>query len=80
LDYKLSKDGRYLLRAYRKNDYDDVVEGYVIETGLGFLITIDYDHFKEIFQSKKKKEKLEKKDLDATGPQGPQAPGDDKKD
>jgi translocation and assembly module TamB len=55
LGYKLSKDGRYLLRAYRRNDYDDVVEGYVIETGIGFVITIDYDHFREIFESKKKK-------------------------
>jgi translocation and assembly module TamB len=55
LGYKLSKDGRYLLRVYRKNDYDDVVEGFVIETGIGFVITIDYDHFREIFESKKKK-------------------------
>jgi len=55
LGYKLSKDGRYLIRVYRKNDYDDVVEGYVVETGIGFIITIDYDHFREIFESKKKK-------------------------
>jgi len=62
LDYKLSKDGKYLLRAYRRNDYDDVIEGYVIETGLGFVITVDYNHFRELFQNKKKKQKsLEKK-------------------
>jgi translocation and assembly module TamB len=54
LDYKLSKDGRYVLRAYRRNDYDDVIEGYVIETAIGFIITIDYNHFREIFESKKK--------------------------
>ena len=54
-DYKLSKDGRYMLRAYRKNDYDDIVEGYVIETGVGFIITVDYNKFKEIFRGKKKK-------------------------
>jgi translocation and assembly module TamB len=57
LDYKLSKDGRYLLRAYRKNDYQGVLEGYIIETGVGFIITVDYNHFKEIFQSKKEKER-----------------------
>ncbi len=61
LDYKLSKDGRYLLRAYRKNNYDDVVQGYVIETGVGFIITIDYDHFREIFEKKKKKLKADEK-------------------
>jgi len=54
VDYKLSKDGRYVLRAYRKNDYDDVVEGYVVETGMGFIITLDYNKFNEIFGKKKK--------------------------
>jgi hypothetical protein len=57
VDYKLSKDGRYALRAYRKDDYDDIVEGYVVETGMGFVITVDYNKFKEIFQRKKKSEK-----------------------
>jgi translocation and assembly module TamB len=51
---KLSKDGRYALRAYRKNDYDDIVEGYVVETGMGFIITVDYNKFGEIFKKKKK--------------------------
>jgi len=55
VDYKLSKDGRYVLRAYRKNDYDEVLEGYVVETGVGFIITIDYNRFREIFEKKKKK-------------------------
>ena len=54
VDYKLSKDGRYALRAYRKNDYDDIVEGYVVETGMGFIITVDYNKFGEIFKKKKK--------------------------
>lgn len=58
LDYQLSKDGRYLLRAYRKNDYQGVLEGYVIETGVGFIISVDYNHFREIFRSQKTKDRL----------------------
>jgi hypothetical protein len=58
IDYHLSKDGRYLLRAYRKNDYQGVLEGYIIETGIGFIISIDYNRFREIFQSQKQREKL----------------------
>ena len=58
LDYQLSKDGRYLLRAYRKNDFQGVLEGYVIETGVGFIITVDYNKLKEIFQSQKKKDRI----------------------
>ena len=57
LDYSLSKDGRYMLRAYRKNDYQVALQGQIIETGVGFIITLDYDKFREIFErSKKNKE------------------------
>jgi translocation and assembly module TamB len=59
LDYQLSKDGRYLLRGYRKNDYQGVLEGYIIETGIGFIITVDYNKFKEIFQSQKTKDRIQ---------------------
>jgi len=58
IGYQLSKDGRYMLRGYRKNDYMGIIEGYVIETGIGFIMTIDYNHFREIFQGAKKKERL----------------------
>lgn len=56
VDYALSADGRYKLRAYVNNDYQGVIDGYVTETGVGFIITIDYNKFKQIFQSKKKME------------------------
>ncbi len=46
----------------RKNDNTGTIEGYVIETGLGFIISVDYNRFKEIFsQRTKKKEKGNKK-------------------
>ena len=60
LDYNLTQDGRYLLRAYRKNDYEAIVEGYVIETGLKFIMSVDYNQFKEIFQKKKSWSEREK--------------------
>lgn len=58
LDYKLSKDNRYLLRAYRKNDYEVAIEGYVIETGLSFIVTVDYNRFREIFMSEKERKRI----------------------
>jgi translocation and assembly module TamB len=51
--YKLSKDGRYLIRAYRQNQYQAVVLGQVIETGVGFVFTFNYDKFKEIWHRAK---------------------------
>lgn len=50
VDYQLSRDGRYRLRAYRQNEYEGVIEGQIIETGLSFIISMDYDEFKELFE------------------------------
>ena len=71
VDYLLSKDGRYLLRGYRKNDYEAVVEGFVIETGLKFIISVDYNKFKQIFKGARKRNN-NKKNKD----QSEQEPGD----
>lgn len=54
VDYSLSKDGRYMLRAYRKNEYQVALQGQIVETGLGFIITLDYDKFRDIFQRSRK--------------------------
>ena len=57
INYKLSKDGKYMLRAYRKNDYTGEIDGYVIETGIGFIISVDYNKFKELFTTKEQRRK-----------------------
>lgn len=54
IDYRLSKDGRYTLRAYRKDEYQVALQGQIIETGVGFIITLEYDEFKEIFERKRR--------------------------
>jgi hypothetical protein len=62
LDYMLSKDGRYLLRAYRKNDYEGELEGYIIETGVNFILSFDYNHFHNLFKKKKKRHRNSEQD------------------
>jgi hypothetical protein len=52
--YKLSKDGRYMMRAYRKNQYEAIMDGYFIETGLAFSVSMDYGKFKDLIKRKKK--------------------------
>ncbi|HYO20761.1 MAG TPA: translocation/assembly module TamB domain-containing protein [Flavisolibacter sp.] len=56
VNYQLSRDGRYMLRAYRQNEYFGAVDGYVIETGVRFIITYDYDRFADLFRRKKRVE------------------------
>ncbi|SHF62809.1 translocation/assembly module TamB domain-containing protein [Flavisolibacter ginsengisoli] len=53
VNYQLSKDGRYMIRFYRKNEYVGVVDGYIIETGLGFIFNMDYNKFSELLHRKK---------------------------
>jgi hypothetical protein len=55
VDYQLSKDGRYLIRFFRKNDYEGEVDGYVIENGLSFIISVDYNRFRDIFRHRKQR-------------------------
>lgn len=51
VDYQLSKSGRYLLRVYRKNQYQVTLQGQYVETGIGFIINMDYNEFREIFMN-----------------------------
>ena len=67
-----------MLRAYRKNDYTGAIEGYVIETGLGFIISVVYKRFRHIFLSKaarrekraiRKENKRTEKQIETAAPQ-----------
>lgn len=63
LDYQLSRDGRYMLRGYRKNVTDAIVDGFIIETGVGFIMTLDYTKFRELLARRKEEnEKLRKEE------------------
>jgi hypothetical protein len=53
VDYKLSKDGRYMIRVYRNDQYQTVIQGQVVETGVSFILTFDYNKFRELFENKK---------------------------
>jgi len=53
VNYSLSKDGRYMIRFYRKNEYEGVVDGYIIENGLSFIISVDYNRFRELLRKRK---------------------------
>ncbi|MBK0370440.1 translocation/assembly module TamB domain-containing protein [Flavobacterium agrisoli] len=58
LDYQLTADGRYMVRAYRKNEYQVAVEGQVIETGVAFIITMSYNKFRELFHRSEEEKRI----------------------
>lgn len=48
--YKLTRDGRYRIKIFRKNQYEAILAGEVVETGATFNLIVDYDRLKELFQ------------------------------
>ena len=64
LDYQLTKDGRYMVRAYRKNEYQVAIAGQVVETGLAFILTMSYNKFSELYhRSEEDKAMIEKEKI-----------------
>ncbi len=61
-DYQLTKDGRYVIRAYRKNEYQVALQGQVIETGVAFIITMDYNKFRELFHTSQEEKDMKKRE------------------
>jgi len=55
VDYQLSRDGRYMLRFFRRNQYEGIVDGYIIETGMSFILSGDYNKIMELIRRKKQK-------------------------
>ena len=53
VNYAFSRDGRYMIRFYRKNEYEGIVDGYIIETGLVLLLAVDYKRFRELLRRRK---------------------------
>lgn len=51
-DYQLSKDGRYVMRAYRTNEMQNMVDGFVIETGLSLRLSLEYNRFRHLFRKR----------------------------
>ena len=60
--YSLTSDGRYKVRAYRKNEYQMAVQGQIIETGVAFVVTMDYNKFRELFHRSQEEKDLLRRD------------------
>lgn len=62
VEYQLTKDGRYLVRAYRKNEYQVALQGQVVETGVAFVITMDYNKFRELFHRTEEEKEMKRRE------------------
>ncbi len=47
MEYKLTSDGRYILKGFRQNLYEGAIDGQLIETGVGVMYVRDFDKWKK---------------------------------
>lgn len=67
LEYMLSENGRYRLKGFRRNEFENVIEGQTIMTGIALIFTQEFNKFSELwdamFKSLNQKEDAQKEDL-----------------
>ena len=52
-EYKITRDGRYRAKAYRKDQYEADNSGQVIQTGIGLVLFLDFNKYRDIFKKNK---------------------------
>ena len=67
LEYKITEDGRYRLKGFRKSEFENVIDGQTIVSGVGLIFTQEFNEFQELWNAllnatKKKKIAKEKED------------------
>ncbi len=50
VEYALTEDGTWRLRAFRKNEYEGIIDGDIIKTGTSLIFSRDYDRFSDLFK------------------------------
>ncbi|CAG2534412.1 Family of unknown function (DUF490) [Maribacter dokdonensis] len=62
LEYLLSEEGTYRLKGFRKQEYQNIIDGQLIVTGLAFIFNREFNKFSQLFSPLKKENKPSKKD------------------
>ena len=56
LEYRLDDDGTYRLKAYRKNQYEGIIDGLITKTGVGISIGKEFEDWADFFKKLQPKE------------------------
>ena len=54
IEYKVTNDGRYRLKGFRHNQFENPIDGQLIETGAGLLFEREFNVWRSFFKPKKK--------------------------
>ena len=59
LEYSMTSDGRYRLKGYRETQDDLTFNGTVVETGVSFVVVVEFNKLKNAFKSRKNRKKTQ---------------------
>ncbi|MGY5352213.1 translocation/assembly module TamB domain-containing protein [Wenyingzhuangia sp. IMCC45533] len=62
IEYALTENRRYRLRGFRKNEFQSVIDGQVIVTGISFLFNREFNKFKQLFNKEVAKSNKDKQE------------------
>ncbi|WP_419213699.1 translocation/assembly module TamB domain-containing protein [Maribacter sp. X9] len=60
IEYLLSDEGTYRLKGFRRQEYQNVIDGQLIVTGIAFIFDREFNKFSQLFSPVKKEETKEK--------------------
>jgi translocation and assembly module TamB len=55
VEYLLTEDGRYKLRGYRKNEFEGLIDGQVVVTGISIQFSKEFQEFNELWNNTEEK-------------------------
>ncbi|GAB3662014.1 translocation/assembly module TamB domain-containing protein [Echinicola sediminis] len=62
IEYLLTESGRYRIRGFRRNQFESVIDGQLIVTGIAFILNREFNKFHEFWKG----EKIEQEKSEAT--------------
>ncbi|NNE32814.1 MAG: translocation/assembly module TamB [Winogradskyella sp.] len=51
LEYMLTEDGRYRLKGFRRNEFENVIEGQTVVSGIALIFTQEFNKFEELWDA-----------------------------
>lgn len=51
IEYKLSEDGRYRIKGFRKSEFENVIDGQTIVSGIALIFTQEFNEFNELWDA-----------------------------
>lgn len=57
IEYLITEDGRFRVKGFRKNQYENVIDGQIFVNGIALIFSKEFNKYKELFQKEVKEER-----------------------